>query len=55
MRRKCKRLELDDAPAYGRFFWRENVFKIVPVQVPTKLEMWQNYVAFVFVGIAQSV
>jgi hypothetical protein len=30
-------------------FWRENVFKIVPVQVPTKLEMWQNYVIFVFV------
>jgi hypothetical protein len=30
-------------------FWRENVFKIVPVQVPIKLEMWQNYVAFVFV------
>jgi hypothetical protein len=29
-------------------FWRENVFEIVPVQVPTKLEMWQNYVAFVF-------
>jgi hypothetical protein len=34
---------------FGRF-WRENVFKIFPVQVPTKLEeMWQNYVAFVFV------
>jgi ATP/ADP translocase len=30
-------------------FWRENVFKIVPVQVPTKLEMWQNCVAFIFV------
>jgi hypothetical protein len=27
----------------------KNIFKIVPVQVPTKLEMWQNYVAFVFV------
>jgi hypothetical protein len=31
------------------WFWCENVFKIVPVQVPTKLEMWQTYVAFVFV------
>jgi hypothetical protein len=31
------------------YFSRENVFKIVPVQVPTKLEMWQNDVAFVFV------
>jgi hypothetical protein len=30
-------------------YWHENVFKIVAVQVPTKLEMWQNYVAFVFV------
>jgi hypothetical protein len=30
-------------------FWREKVFKIVPVQVPTKIEMWQNYVAFVLV------
>jgi hypothetical protein len=29
--------------------WREIVFKIVTVQVPTKSEMWQNYVAFVFV------
>jgi hypothetical protein len=29
--------------------WRENVFKIVPVLVLTKLEMWQNYVAYVFV------
>jgi hypothetical protein len=33
----------------GWDFWRENIFKIVPVQVPTKLEMWQNYVTFVFV------
>jgi hypothetical protein len=24
------------------WFWRENVIKIVPVQVPTKLEMWQK-------------
>jgi hypothetical protein len=31
------------------YFLRENVFKIIPVQVPTKLKMWQNYVAFVFV------
>jgi hypothetical protein len=30
-------------------FWRENVFKIVLVQVPTNLEMSQNDVDFVFV------
>jgi hypothetical protein len=31
------------------FFCREKVFKIVPVQVPTKLQMWQNYLASFFV------
>jgi hypothetical protein len=30
-------------------FLRGNVFKIVPVQVLTKLEMSQNYVTFIFV------
>jgi hypothetical protein len=44
---------LTDLIKYQQFmetvFWRENVLKIVPVQVPTKLEIWQNCVAFVFV------
>jgi hypothetical protein len=37
------------APFSNSCFLHENVFKIVPVQVPTKLEMSQNNVAFVFV------
>jgi hypothetical protein len=35
--------------SFHRLCRLENVFKIVPVQVPTKLEMRKNYVAFVFV------
>lgn len=29
-------------------FWRENVSRILPLQVSAKLQMWQYFVAFIF-------
>lgn len=30
-------------------FWHKNLFKIVPVQLALKWEIWEHYVTFVFV------